>query len=354
MSGSTSTTSSHRKRRILHLAECLGGGVETAIGSYVRSTPELQHAIYGSSRDGSRSGIIESLNIEPTIAPSRRAFANGVRHVIRTVQPDVVHVHSSWAGFIVRPQLRLRTSGPRIVFSPHTFAFERTNIRPTSRFLHKGVERALSHRTHVLAAASPYEQHVASTVPYARIVYIPHAFEVPPTLQCIDALPCRAGKLKIATMGRITPAKDPDFFLRVVREATSRGLHAHWTWIGGGDRRDEALLRQAGIEVTGWLPWDSALRLLMRNHLYCHTAQWEVGIPFAILEADALGLRVVARQIPQLLGAGLTFTGETPADVAAAVQLAVEDRASNNAVPPLRTGHTREDQAAALFEAYFG
>ena len=71
-------------------------------------------------------------------------------------------------------------------------------------------------------------------------------------------------------------------------------------WIGGGGSDAHlAELLAAGVEVTGWLEQDIAVKELAGCDIYLHTAAWE-GYPMTILEAFELGLPVVARGIPAL------------------------------------------------------
>ena len=55
----------------------------------------------------------------------------------------------------------------------------------------------------------------------------------------------------------------------------------------------------AGVEVTGWLEQDVAVKEIADCDVYLHTAAWE-GYPMTILEAFELGMPVVARTIHAL------------------------------------------------------
>ncbi len=67
--------------------------------------------------------------------------------------------------------------------------------------------------------------------------------------------------------------------------------------------------------VTGWKPRPAVAAELAAAHAYVHTAAWE-GNPVAVLEAAAMGLPVVARDIRSLRHAGLPQLVSDPAELA--------------------------------------
>jgi glycosyltransferase involved in cell wall biosynthesis len=69
-------------------------------------------------------------------------------------------------------------------------------------------------------------------------------------------------------------------------------------WIGGGksDSPGAIALRDAGIEMTGWVLRDRTLQELSQSAIYLHWTAWD-GLPLSILEAMALDVIVVASDI---------------------------------------------------------
>jgi glycosyltransferase involved in cell wall biosynthesis len=84
-------------------------------------------------------------------------------------------------------------------------------------------------------------------------------------------------------------------------------------WIGEGEARPlmEEMILDLGLghklEVTGWLPHKEALRRMADADMLVHYSRWD-AIPNAVLEAMALGLPVVASDIPG--NRGLIIPGE--------------------------------------------
>lgn len=338
---------------VLHVVESWGAGVRAAVLQFVTATPEHEHHLLRGVRRSEFSADDEhgfaSIGVLPAgPVAARRAIRRGVA----AVQPDVVHAHSSYAGFFVRTTLR-RGRGPRIVYSPHCFAFERRDVSAPVRVAIRAVERMLARNTDAIAACSPGEARTASLFRTERVVYVPNVSRVP----ALAMLEHRDAN-RIVGVGRVGAQKDPDFFRAAVlrlRRAGRPSLDARW--IGDGDDRVARLrLERAGIPVSGWLSSFDAHKALGSAGVYLHTARWE-GFPVSILEAVELGVPVIAREVPTLAGAIATPGITTPEQMADAVEELLAGgetaRHANLAAWHRRlAANTPQRQALALEAAY--
>jgi glycosyltransferase involved in cell wall biosynthesis len=102
-------------------------------------------------------------------------------------------------------------------------------------------------------------------------------------------------------VGRISKQKGFEFFNQVARLLSHR---AHFKWIGGGDDDCESLLRNNGVEVTGWITRNEVVAHLKGLDLYFHSAAWE-GFPISVLETGQLGIPMVLRDIGPFTAEGL-------------------------------------------------
>lgn len=75
-------------------------------------------------------------------------------------------------------------------------------------------------------------------------------------------------------------------------------------------------LAENGIQVTGWLPRAQLLTELAGSDVYLHSAAWE-GFPLAVLEADALRIATVLRDIPAFEDSDLPLRISSPEELAA-------------------------------------
>jgi glycosyltransferase involved in cell wall biosynthesis len=291
-----------RHLRVLHIVESYSAGVASALESYVDATDgDIRHEILGFRRSGSQIGPPpERFFCDLPSGKLRQALA--VRAHLRTTDADIVHVHSSWAGLFVRASLR-RLHRP-VVFSPHCYASERSNLRSAMRWLYRWVESVLARRTDVVAAVGEHEQSVAAQISGSvPVMPLAHALSnnVARRLSVLSERR-RSGVDVVATLARVAPQKGIDYFCDVVaatrlRAASNNDIAPRFVWIGGGDPKLTQQLVRAGVEVTGWLERGAAAEQLADADVYLHTAAWEAGWPLSLLEAAQLGRPTICRRV---------------------------------------------------------
>ncbi len=138
---------SRRNFRVLHVAEVIKGGICT----HLRDLIELQRRTFGADRV---ILVVPSSQADELQAPAGVRvvrFRDGPNRVlnackaaastwrlVRELSPDVVHVHSTFAGAVVRPLMALARLRPSVIFCPHGWAFFRdmapAKLRVVERF----------------------------------------------------------------------------------------------------------------------------------------------------------------------------------------------------------------------------
>ncbi|GAB3252838.1 glycosyltransferase family protein [Arthrobacter pigmenti] len=218
---------------------------------------------------------------------------------MRSRRYDVVHLHSSRAGFLGR--LVAVTTGCRnqTVYSPHCFSFAQTGLAPVQRSLYLALERAGSRWGSRLMLVSDSEYAVTRLVlPKARAAVLANAIDhslLEP--RAVEAAP-KTGPLRVVHIGRIAPQKAPDVFTETVRRLQHLLAEAgrppiEVEWLGDGNR---SLLDDPGIHISGWLPQPQLRARLSAADLVLFTSRGE-GMPMALLEAQGLGIPVVASRV---------------------------------------------------------
>ena len=199
------------------------------------------------------------------------------------------------------------------VYTPHAWSFSRLDRSRLTRLGYWVLEGALAARTDVLAGCSKAENNVAHWGPISpHTVYVPniaHPHGGP------RRRPEPGEPLVVAGAGRLAAQKDPVFFVQAVEAIRAAGHRVAPLWIGGGDADVEQLLREHGVEVTGWVGHHEVREHLQRADVYLHTARWE-GFPITVLEAALSDIPVVVRRIRVFDDAGLPVVVDTPEDVA--------------------------------------
>lgn len=298
----------NRPIKLIHIVESFGGGTFSVITQIVNNLNPLEF------------DVSIAYSLRPEITPD---FRDRIRKEVRLIhlpmvrevkplhdlkslsqlwkllkkeQPDVIHLHSSKAGFLGRIAARL-SGVSRVFYSPHGFSFLRQDIDEKKRSRYRLYERIASRFGGTIIACSKGELDAAKSVA-TKAILINNAIDIEAIDKLVESsFPPKAGQkehITIGITGRITPQRAPALFGRVAREITS-ARPVRFIWIGGGDNTDE--LSDAPVEITGWLPRDEALRRLAEKvDVYLHTSLWE-GLPLAILEAMALWKPVVATDV---------------------------------------------------------
>ena len=338
--------------RTLHVIESFGSGSLSALMQYVRSTPHLEHHLLRRVRttdyvpDGELA-LFASVHELPT---SPLTWPRALRSVVRSVTPEIVHAHSSFAGLFTRLAIRNRADR-RIVYTPHCFAFERRDVRRTTRIGFLFAEWLLALNTDTIAGCSEFEaERSARWRTCRRAVYVPNYSPIP-----ASAGSGMVTRREIVGVGRVVPQKDPEFFARVIDALRAVELPSRAVWIGSGEAQGVRALDRAGVEVTGWLARSHAQARVEAAQVYVHTAKWE-GFPMSVLEAAAAGIPIVARRIGAFSGAPERWIGETPEQLAALIELvrgSAEQAESNRREwAEFLATNSRESQRDRLTEAY--
>ena len=293
--------------KVLHIAESYSSGVASAIDAYLDAQPEgIDAVVCGYRIPGVQLGERVELDVpfhELPLGKLAQLFA--VRRAVVEHKPDVVHVHSSWAGLFGRivPMPR----GTRVVFTPHCYGFQRLDLPKFMRLSFLIVDIVLGWRTDVVLACSLHEADISRRYRLGkRVLHLPQ--ELPEHIsaalrQVKPASRVERSPIVVGMTGRISPQKDPGFFAAVARglRTTAAGRDGFvFKWIGGGPEGSADELEAAGVQVTGWMAQEASVKELAGCDVYLHTAAWE-GYPMTVIEARELGLPIIARSIPALV-----------------------------------------------------
>ncbi|PFG33185.1 polysaccharide pyruvyl transferase family protein [Sanguibacter antarcticus] len=273
--------------KILHVTECTGGGVLRAAVMAARAAPEHTHVLCSPLTADQAPDDFDEVR---TLPESLVARILAVRREVRSIAPDVVFAHSSWAGIYTRA---LPSPVP-IVYQPHCYVFEDPARPAALRVAYRLVETALAPRSTVTVALTPHEAALARSTGAVDVEHVPNAATVsrPASSGAGELAPRRT----VVMVGRISPQKDPGLFAEIARRTRALDPSITFRWIGDGDAEQRNELEAAGVQVTGWVGDADLVDLLGGAALYVHTAAYE-GFPLSVLDAAALRVPTVVRAI---------------------------------------------------------
>ena len=326
------------------------------MADYIRATPTFEHHLVfavapGCQLDDGVHELVASVRELPS-GFGRQIVA--VREATAAVAPDVVHAHSSLAGTCARVALGSRWRH-RVVYTPHCYAFERTDVGAATRSVFWLAEAALSLKGGHVAACSPYEARLARSLPgRQQVVYVPNIAGPDAATRPGAPLDRVEGELVVTAIGRLAPQKGPELFARAALRSRAAGHPSRWVWVGGGEPDLEDGLRRAGVRVTGWLPRRQALDHLWASDVYVHTAAWD-GAPITVLEAAAAEVPVLARRTSAMEALGvepLFDSAEELADLVGQLPGGNAVDLARRCGQRLRETHTPAAQSQALHRVY--
>ncbi|HYS66143.1 MAG TPA: glycosyltransferase [Paraburkholderia sp.] len=213
-----------------------------------------------------------------------------LRSVLREIQPDVIHLHSSVAGFLGRIAALFASRRATVLYSPHCISFMRQDISRPTRFAFVALEWMATMRKCLYVACSESERKAVRAYLRQPVVVVENAVGEMRIVPAGLPVQSRPAVKYVVTVGGIRPQKNPLLFAEIANGLRNSGLR--FIWIGDGDAALKEQLRNAGVEVTGWMTRSQVEQWLRQACVYLSTSSWE-GMPVSVIEAMLLGVPVV-------------------------------------------------------------
>ena len=257
-----------------------------------------------------------------------------VFRAIKAFSPDIVHAHSTKAGYAAR--LACAVLRKPVIFTAHGWAFTEGR-RLWKRKLLAWAERLAAKVTTKIICVSEHDRELALRWKVAKpqqLVVIHNGVDLRPFLEA-DGTALRRelklGDLPIMTfVGRLAPPKDLMTLLEAVKALSDGVLLV----VGDGELRPqvEKYVQEHGLEGGVRLLGQRSdiPEILAASDIFVLSSFWE-GLPYTIIEAMMAGLPVVATRVggvPELVEDGVTgflVPPKDPGALAEALRKLVED-----------------------------
>jgi glycosyltransferase involved in cell wall biosynthesis len=229
--------------------------------------------------------------------------------ILRRTRPDIIHCHSSKAGFLGR-LARSSTLCTPLVYTPHCLAYD-TGLPRLQRRAARWVEQSLTPLTTRYVAVSQHEERVIrnTLARGKRVTTIPNGVN----LEEFDALPTASRSdfdlgeddFVIGCFGRLTAQKNQAALICILPDLVAHIPRATLFFVGEGEDRaqlggllNEVLQgRQKEQVKVVWAGEQSEARPLYELcDVVAQPSRWE-GCPYSILEAMAASRSVVAATV---------------------------------------------------------
>lgn len=288
------------RKRILHIAETTMGGVGTIINSLIKNKTEYCSVICPSQQS---EMIIcgKKVTYERT-GRNLKSFLNLAITVFKELRKNeysTIHIHSSFAGVIVRFLFLLKVLNRNkyyVIFTPHCFSFI-MDSGAFKRKIYAFIERFLSKQSDVITTNSnfEYEQAVLHGINKnkLKVIYNGVSFDnvVERRKHSVD------GVIHILFVGRFDKQKGYDLLTAIIK-----GLDKNrfiFNLVGDSVHDEVDVLEADNVFYHGWKKKDELRGFFIENDFLIMPSRWE-SFGLVAVEAQINGLPVLANNTSSL------------------------------------------------------
>lgn len=348
-----------RFMKIIHITEALGGGVAHSLSQLAKAqaadghqvivvhsvrpdTPlDLLPVLYPAPIDRRVMEMVTAIN---PVADMKALWQ--IVALLKTENPDVIHLHSSKAGVLGRFAALMLGLRNRVFYSPRGFSFLREDVSPAKQKLFLRLEQFASKLGGTVIGCSGTEADLArSEVGHARTCLVENSVD-------LTAVPVASGSstdhVRVVTSGRICYQKAPWRFRDMAKGCAD--LPAEFVWLGDGDLRADLMVNSAlhtNVAIAGWLARAGVYVELAKADVFVLPSLWE-GMPLALIEAQAAGLPAVVSNVvgnrDVVIHGETGFVCDTDEDLIQKTRLLLQDSALRQ-----KMGKAAREMAAVRF-----
>ncbi|WP_291255430.1 glycosyltransferase [Fusobacterium sp.] len=274
--------------KILHIVECFGGGVYDFIKNITSEMIEDEVTILygdrGSLKKDFKKDFDDNIKFikwnnaqrELSLSKDSKALIELIK-VLKKEKYDVIHLHSSKAGFLGRIGARIVKQQNNVIYTTHGISFLRkdiSNFKLKLFILFEKIGKCCGGK--VIACSKSEAEYIKSKG--IQCDYINNGIRIE---ENFEKKIKQDDITRIITVGRITEQKGPVEFNKIA-ESFLENKKIKFIWVGDGEEKNK--LTSPNIEITGWLEQEEVKEKLKEADIYLSTSLWE-GLPLAVLQA---------------------------------------------------------------------
>lgn len=306
--------------KICVITECLAGGVLTYLQNvcnFMAETGEEIILIY-SPKDETPDNVKLMFNKNIKLVElqfNRKKIGSyfklyyEYKRLIKEIGPDVIHLHSSFSGYIGRVLLKFNPDlCNKSFYTPHGYSFLKLNNSNSIRRLFMNLEKYISffNPNTIIVPISDSEESASNLIAHKRnIKKVLTGININNIDLLTTGIKKNDSKIKyVISTGRLSDQKNPLMFIEIAKQCIEKRKDLKFIWIGGGklegvvrDKVKEYSLEKH-VTITGWINHDEAIKLMYKyGDIYVQTSLWE-GLPITVLEAMYLRSCVLVKNSP--------------------------------------------------------
>ena len=301
-----------KKIKILHVAQAAGG-----VDRYIRMllkylNKEKFENILVCSQDFHEEdykGLVETFEqIEMTraIGSNDLKAIGKVRKLIKKYNPDIIYAHSSKAGAIARvANIGLKK---HCVYNPHGWAFN-MQCSAQKKAIYTAIEKIAAPFCDKIICISDAERKSALDKKICRadkLQVIYNGVDIETYENGVHGVVKRTDlnipedAFVVGMVGRISPQKAPDVFVKMAKQVKDRIPNTHFIIVGNGNQENE-IRKYANnngfsdkLHITGWV--NNPMSYIELFDIACLLSRWE-GFGLALPEYMMAGKPIVASRV---------------------------------------------------------
>lgn len=315
--------------KILYILEATSGGTQKHVIDIAKKIDKSEFQIdivYSTRRNKNFVPVTNGIFHETYGLPISRSgsfsdIANILRiwKIIKQNKYDIVHCHSTKAGFVGRLAAFI-SNHPNVVYSPHGFMFCDTRIQ-LRRLLYLYLEKYLGYITNKIIAVSGSERELAlqhNIVPSKKIITLYNSIDPSDydDYNYINKVPEKMlqknSEIILGTVGRLYYQKDPITLIKSFKIINDSFPNTKLVFVGDGPLLDKCqrLINefnlQDKIKLEGFQKNSKDFYKIF--DIFILSSHYE-GLPYALLEAMIMGIPSVGTDVVGIKD--LIINGET-------------------------------------------
>lgn len=297
--------------KILHAAETIKGGVATVINSLTEHQTKLNDYEVICIVPSDQSDNLLKINDLKEIQFNRNgrnitgmfSFFWVLIRTIITKKPDVLHLHSSFAGLLGRLAIVLsgRRNKTKVIYCPHAFGFL-MQTSPFKKRIYGFVELFLAKFTDkiICVSQSEYDAALKKGFPQKKLALVYNGVK-PKDMRNSRTLNYKQ-TYKILFVGRFDFQKGIDILAEAIEllALEKNNIFYEFTLIGEAVNSDDEIIFKNSdhikIHTLGWLKPHQLEEQYLNHDAIVIPSRWE-GFAMVPLEAMSYGLPIIASDI---------------------------------------------------------
>ncbi len=305
------------KKKVVMIVEAMLGGIRQHVCDIVESLDKETYEIYIIYSDlradetfekdktwlRKQAKLIKCNAMKRSIGKADYVAYKMIIKILREIQPDIVHCHSSKAGIVGRLAAK-KCKVPLIIYTPNAYAFQNPETLMAKKIIYILGERFLSrYATSMTINVSKGEMYLARKYRIDKAEKFTLIYNGIPQTKLKDKRQIRKElgldekKYYVGVTARCEHQKDPYTFLKIAEKVVSSIAEIEFVYIGNGGMQEEMneWIVEHGLKsrvhMLGFRT-DAAF-IVGGLDLYLSTALYE-GLPYSMIEAMRAGVPIIA------------------------------------------------------------